>query len=240
MDRQKSIIITYGRMNPPHKGHEMLIKKMLNGAALYKMMVASENENVKFDNPDAREITKQDLETADVCIYLTETKGNKNNPLQPGLKKELVGRMIAALPINSRRKVTVETIPNIYKSSVITELKNKYKYVIAVLGDDRINPKMPIKPTSKIPKALLENYVNIRVSSGKRKNVNANQVFNANNISLISSKVVRGRIREGKPFKKLLSNALRDKNIENIISQVIKWNMNDRGKKSLKRKTVAK
>ena len=73
----KKAIFTYGRMNPPTKGHESLIKTLLKNSK---------------------------KEGADPFIVITHTQNKKKNPLTAAEKKNILEKMFPNVPVLSTSK----------------------------------------------------------------------------------------------------------------------------------------
>ena len=168
---KKTVIVVYGRMNPPTKGHENLIQKAVDikksGLPGKETKKSDWEKDIwhdklspksKYFDDDTYVIFQQselNLSDAKVVVMVTETyigSGKKvssenkkkpvvRNPLKKENKVELIESMV------DKRSVKVVTVPSLY--IVFTEYPEEEYNVILVLGSDRVYGKERMKLVSK-------------------------------------------------------------------------------------------
>lgn len=161
------VIVVYGRMNPPTKGHEMVIQSAMRiketglpgtevKQSKWKDKAWHENVSSKYFNNDTHIVFQPfdgSLKKAKVVVMVTESYVGKKissenkkktivrNPLHPKNKVELIQSMV------DKRSVEVVTVPSLY--SIFTEYPEDEYNVIVVLGSDRVYGKERMSLISK-------------------------------------------------------------------------------------------
>lgn len=171
--KKQTVIVVYGRMNPPTKGHESLIQKAVDIKKTGLPVNEPTNKNnwekdswhdklspkSKYFNDDTHVLFEKsdelNLNDAKVVVMVTETyigsgkkvsSENKKRPVvRNPLKKENKVELIEKMV--DKRSVKVITVPSLY--SVFTEYPEEEYNVILVLGSDRVYGKERMKLVSK-------------------------------------------------------------------------------------------
>lgn len=223
--KKQTVIVVYGRMNPPTKGHESLIQKAvgikttgLPGKETKKIHWEKDiwhdklsPKSTYFDK-DTHVIFQQyelNLSDAKVVVMVTETyigSGKKvssdnkkkpvvRNPLKKENKVELIESMV------DKRSVKVVTVPSLY--SVFTEYPEEEYNVILVLGSDRVYGKERMKLVSKASAVVSVGRPETAYSSTQLKTFIRNNKLN-NARKMVSNRILDNlfkkmtiKVREG-------------------------------------------
>jgi len=202
------IIMTYGRFNPPTKGHERLFNKLFEK----KKKKQDENEDGNYK----------------VVIGTSMTTGNEKNPLDPKLKEEIIKKMISNNENYSEDNDNIVLKRNAF--DLINEIKEdgvEEKNIFVYLGSDQTNndDKGIKKPSDQqklkgLGDRLEEYFPGIHVLSLKR-NLKGND---ASNLRDISATMVREAVKKGKKkkdkFYSLLSDSLSKDMKDDIYSKI--------------------
>lgn len=203
----KTVIVVYGRMNPPTKGHEELIKSALRvkktGLPGTKTQQSKwsdkgwhENVPARYFNDDThvvfRPIDALALSEAKVVVMVTESYVGKKissenkkkavvrNPLSPTNKVEMLHAIV------DKRSVEVVTVPSLY--TIFTEYPEDEYDVIIVLGSDRVYGKERMTLISKATAVVSIGRPETAYSSTKLKTlIIKNNLKNAKN--MVSNKI---------------------------------------------------
>lgn len=221
---KQTVIVVYGRMNPPTKGHENLIQKaidMKKTGLPGKETKKSDWENERWqESPKSKyfdddthvifqPINKTVLKDAKVVVMVTQTyigSGKKvpsenkkkqvvRNPLKQEDKVELIESMV------DKRSVKVVTVPSLY--SVFKEYPETEYNVILVLGSDRVYGKERMKLISKASVVVSMGRPETSYSSTQLKTLIHNGK-NENARKMVSNKIMKElfekmiiKVREG-------------------------------------------
>lgn len=203
---KKTVIVVYGRMNPPTKGHENLIKSALHikktGLPGTKTQQSKWNNkewhekvSPKYFNNDTHIIFKPfdtSLSNADVVVLVTESYVGKKissenkkksvvrNPLDPTSKVEMIRAMV------DKRSVEVVAVPSLY--TIFTKYPDEEYNVIIVLGSDRVYGKERMSLISSAAVVVSIGRPETAYSSTKLKTfITQNKLKNARN--MVSDKI---------------------------------------------------
>jgi len=147
---KKGVVFAFGRFQPPHKGHELLIKKVSERAA---------------------KIITTDDKYADAYIFISSTEGTCDNPLSVEEKKFWLEKMFSIkYPnikfINTSDCSTVANNENCKNPFVLVFQLAEfgYKYIDFFAGSDRVPSYDKYK--EKLPEDIEYNVI----SAGERNN----------------------------------------------------------------------
>ena len=199
----KTAFVVYGRMNPPTKGHEMLIRKaaQMASAARAPLLVYTTFTHGGNNNPRKKAATdgKNPLRPREKMTILHKMfKGNsliKNLPKAPGARRGLSHLNVRTSKPTGAGAVRTRTAARSvsYPFRILYELKDKgYEKIVLVVGSDRVSQFT--KMLSKLK------YAEVR-SAGERDP-------NSNNISGVSGTQARAAAVHGNlnKFVKTMSN----------------------------------
>jgi len=147
---KKGIVFAFGRFQPPHKGHELLIKKV---------------------SQRAKKIITIDAKYADAYIFISSTEGTCDNPLSVEEKKFWLEKMFSIkYPnikfINTSDCISVANNENCKNPFVLVFQLTEfgYKYIDFFAGSDRVPSYDKYK--EKLPEDIEYNVI----SAGERNN----------------------------------------------------------------------
>lgn len=227
---KETVIVVYGRMNPPTKGHESLIQSALRikesglpGIEMkqntWKNKDWHEKVPSRYFNNDTHIVFQpfdESLHKARVVVMVTESYVGKKispenkkksivrNPLHPKNKVELIQNMV------DKRSVDVVTIPSLY--SVFTEFPEDEYNVVIVLGSDRVYGKERMLLITKASAVVSIGRPETSYSSTKLKTlITDNKLKNARN--MVSNKI------SSTLFNKMVRKVIEGQKIHNP-----KWN----------------
>ena len=147
---KKGVVFAFGRFQPPHKGHELLIKKV---------------------SQRAKKIITTDAKYADAYIFISSTEGTCDNPLSVEEKKFWLEKMFSIkYPnikfINTSDCISVANNENCKNPFVLVFQLAEfgYKYIDFFAGSDRVPSYDKYK--EKLPEDIEYNVI----SAGERNN----------------------------------------------------------------------
>ena len=221
---KETVIVVYGRMNPPTKGHEELIKSALRikktglpGTETQPSTWLNKEWHKKvsseYFNNDKHIVFQPSFDTshlskAKVVVMVTESYVGKKissdnkkgyvvrNPLSPTNKVEMIRAMV------DKRSVEVVTVPSLNTIFKETYPKDKYNVVI-VLGSDRVYGKARMSLISSTSAVVSIGRPETAYSSTKLKTlITQNKLNNArkmvsNKISSNLFKKMVNKVKEG-------------------------------------------
>ena len=206
---KETVIVVYGRMNPPTKGHEELIKSALRikktglpgtktqqskwmNKEWHKKVSSryfNNDTHVVFQPPNASQLN---LSEAKVVVMVTESyvgtkissenkkKSVVRNPLSPTNKVEMIRAMV------DKRSVEVITIPSLY--TIFTEYPEDKYNVVIVLGSDRVYGNERMSLISKAAAVVSIGRPETAYSSTKLKTLITQKKLN-NARNMVSNKI---------------------------------------------------
>lgn len=205
---KETVIVVYGRMNPPTKGHEELIKSAMRikqtglpgtptQPSTWLNKEWHESVSSYYFNNDTHVVFQLSFDTsqlrkAKVVVMVTESYVGKKissenkkksvvrNPLSPTNKVEMIREMV------DKRSVEVVAVPSL--STILKQYpKDKYNVVI-VLGSDRVYGKERMSLISKAAAVVSIGRPETAYSSTKLKTlITQNKLNNAR--KMVSNKV---------------------------------------------------
>ena len=204
---KKTAYVVYGRMNPPTKGHEMLIRKAAtmakaDRAPLLVYTTFTYNGNTNPRKKTAAPDGKNPLNPREKALILHKIfKGNallKNLPRAPGARRALSRLNVrTSKPVGTGAVRTREAAKKAsYPFRIIYDLKDQgYERVVLVVGSDRVSQFK--KMLAKTPGAEVR-------SAGERDP-------NSNNINGVSGTKARAAAVRGNidTFSRIMSNSLK-------------------------------
>ena len=222
---KETVIVVYGRMNPPTKGHEELIKSAMRikktGLPGTKTQQSKwlnkgwhENVSSKYFNNDTHVVFQPPFDTshlrkAKVVVMVTESYVGKKissenkkgyivrNPLKPENKVEMIRAMVDS-------SVKVITIPSLY--TIFTEYPEDKYNVVIVLGSDRVYGKERMSLISKATAVVSIGRPETAYSSTKLKTlITKKKLNNARNMvsNKISSRLFNKMVRSVKEGQRI-------------------------------------
>lgn len=214
---KKTVIVVYGRMNPPTKGHEQLIQKAVDikksglpgketnkdtweNTSWHEKLV----QNNRHLNSDTHIIfkpfDKKSINNATVVVMVTKTyigsgkvssenkkKSVVRNPLKPENKVQLIESMV------DKRTVQVKTVTSL--GNVFTEYPEDEYNVILVLGSDRVYGKERMKLISYASAVVSMGRPTTSYSSTKLKTLIRNKKKGEAR-NMVSSKIINELFRK--------------------------------------------
>lgn len=204
---KETVIVVYGRMNPPTKGHEELIKSALRikktglpGTKTQqgKWMNKEWHKKVssRYFNNDTHVVFQTPLDAslseAKVVVMVTESYVGKKissenkkksvvrNPLSPVNKVEMIRAMV------DKRSVEVLTVPSLY--TIFTEYPEDKYNVVIVLGSDRVYGNERMSLISKAAAVVSIGRPETAYSSTKLKTLITQKKLN-NARNMVSNKI---------------------------------------------------
>lgn len=222
----KTVIVVYGRMNPPTKGHEDLIKSAMRikktGLPGTKTQQNKwfdkgwhENLSPKYFNDDTHMVfhpnaSQLNLNEAKVVVMVTESYVGKKissenkkksvvrNPLKPENKVKMIRSMV------DTRSVEVVTVPSLY--TIFTEYPEDKYNVVIVLGSDRVYGKERMSLISKATAVVSIGRPETAYSSTKLKTlITQDKLKNARNMvsNKVSSKLFNEMVKKVKEGQRI-------------------------------------
>lgn len=223
----KTVIVIYGRMNPPTKGHEELIKSAMRikktGLPGTKTQQSKwldkgwhENVSSKYFNNDTHivfqppNVLQLNLNEAKVVVMVTESYVGKKissenkkksvvrNPLKPENKVKMIRTMV------DTRSVEVVTVPSLY--TIFTEYPEDKYNVVIVLGSDRVYGKERMSLISKAAAVVSIGRPETAYSSTKLKTlITQEKLKNARNMvsNKVSSKLFNKMVKKVKEGQRI-------------------------------------
>jgi nicotinamide mononucleotide adenylyltransferase len=223
---KETVIVVYGRMNPPTKGHEELIKSAMRikktGLPGTKTQQSKwlnkgwhENVSSKYFNNDTHVVFQplldaSHLSEAKVVVMVTESYVGKKissenkkksvvkNPLKPENKVEMIRSMV------DTRSVKVVTVPSLY--TIFTEYPEDKYNVVIVLGSDRVYGKERMSLISKAAAVVSIGRPETAYSSTKLKTlITQEKLKNARNMvsNKVSSKLFNKMVKKVKEGQRI-------------------------------------